>query len=304
MTTRSWNERSMTGAEEGGLDLMREALQNGADVNTCARDIWGSTPFHKACRHGRLEAVQFLSSVAGLDLNAVTRNSPSAFHFACRCGHVEVVRFLVTLPGCNFLQTDDSGESGLHCAVSSGRPAVVQFLLSSNLGFDVEARCHDGWSAPLVACRQGRLEIVECLLTAQNADAHAVDGEGKSCLHLALDRRNMEPEVRVEVVWHLLASFPGQVSVAKTDNDGNAPFHCHIREFDTATMLLENGASMINAVNIRRSSPLHDIVGCGVVEFVEEFVQRGADLLAANEDGDTPFDLIIGRRRRQRKGGK
>jgi len=133
------NRQLTNGAGKGDLDLMREALQNGADVNAhwnTAFVDW--TPLTWACRHGGLEAVRFLSSVPGIDFNAVIRFGRSAFHCACLYGHLEVVRFLVTLPGHNLLHTDIIGNIGLHNAVILGHLPVVQYLLSSDLGFEVE----------------------------------------------------------------------------------------------------------------------------------------------------------------------
>jgi len=52
-----WNQQLLEGAEEGDLELMREALQNGADVNI---DKHGYSAFHFACINGDLEVIRFL----------------------------------------------------------------------------------------------------------------------------------------------------------------------------------------------------------------------------------------------------
>jgi len=100
---------------------------------------------------------------------------------------------------------------------------------------------------------------VKYLLATQNADVHVINEHGESCLHLAVDHG------RVEVVRYLLAKFPGQVLLAKTDNDGDTPLHCTIHDLEVARLLLKNGASVINAVNTRRSSPLHEVASYGTV---------------------------------------
>jgi len=75
------DQQLLRGAAQGDLDLMREALRNGADVNT--REIYNATPFINACMFGRLEAVRFLSTVPGINLNAVNNSGESAFHYVC-----------------------------------------------------------------------------------------------------------------------------------------------------------------------------------------------------------------------------
>jgi len=81
MFSRSyWNRELLDAAMEGDVDGMRWALQNGAGVNTNPSEfVHSSTPFGMACYWGRLEVVRLLSSVPGIDLNAVNVNGQSAF---------------------------------------------------------------------------------------------------------------------------------------------------------------------------------------------------------------------------------
>jgi len=190
------NKQLLEGAKEGDLDLMREALRNGADVNTRNREDRNdsSTPFIMACRHGRLEATRFLSSVPGIDLNAFNKsfnrksigNTLTAFHYACGrwCGQLEMVRFLSSVPGVNFHAVAErgiyKGSSGLHLAAQRGNLPVVQFLLSSDLGFDMEARNNDGRSALCAAFFHDHLHVAKYLLTTHNADVLTIDRYGKS----------------------------------------------------------------------------------------------------------------------------
>jgi len=247
-----------------------------------------STPFMVACAHGRLEAARFLSTVPGIDLNAVNKAGRSALHLPCRNGHLEVVRFLVALPaGINILLADDLGDNGLHLAVHSGDLPMIQFLLSSNLGFDVEARDNFGRSALLLACVCDHFDVVEYLVTTHNADVQAIDNYGKSCRHFAAKRYH------TELIRYLLVNFPGMDFVAKKDNEGNTPLHCLGNGIDSreiARLLLENGAQ-VNAINNHGSSPLHEVAVQGFLVLVQEFIQHGADLLATDEDGDAPFDV-------------
>jgi len=233
-------------------------------VNTRTRDVvyplYKNTPFMNACFYGQLEAVRFLSTVPGIDVNAVV---------------------------INLLHADRLGNTGLHHVV--GHLPIVQFLLSSDLGFDVKVRNRDGWSALLVACWSESLDVVEYLLTTHNANIHAIDGFGKSCLHLAVECR------RVEVARCLLANYPGADFVTKTDNGGSTPLHYSASfsgGLEIAQLLLENGAH-VNAINNHGRSPLHWAARSGYqsLAVIQEFIRNGAVLLATDKNGDTPFDL-------------
>jgi len=116
----------------------------GIDLNA-VNNKDGKSAFHYACHGGHLKMVQFLVTVAGIHLDAVDKSGRSAFHYACKNGHLNVVQFLVTLPAINLITEDGTGNNAVHMTTESGHFAVVRYLLSSNLGFDVEARGNDGF---------------------------------------------------------------------------------------------------------------------------------------------------------------
>jgi len=106
----------------------------------------------------------------------------------------------------------------------------------------------------------------------------------------------MDANGHVEVVRYLLANYPGMDFVAKIDNVGNTPLLLCLDEgqdgLEIARLLLENGAQ-VNAINSYGRSLLHKVAVQGSLVLVQEFIQYGADLLAADEDGNTPFDVAI-----------
>jgi len=144
----------------------------------------------------------------------------------------------------------------------------------------------------LFAPRIISLDIVEYLPTEQNADLQAVDNKNQSCVHIAAKRGHLV------LTRHLLENCPGAGFVTMADNDGNTPLqlfaacsYINRNSLKMARLLLANGAS-VRVENNRGWSPLHEAAARGQLPLVREFIRHGADLLAANEDFKTPFDLV------------
>ncbi|XP_027667094.2 LOW QUALITY PROTEIN: protein phosphatase 1 regulatory subunit 16A [Falco biarmicus] len=76
------------------------------------------------------------------------------------------------------------------------------------------------------------------------------------------------------------------------NEDGLTALHqCCIDDYgDVVTVLLEAGAD-VNARDSELWTPLHAAATCGHLRLVQLLIQRGADLLAVNSDGNMPYDL-------------
>uniref|UniRef100_A0A8C3J4H2 Protein phosphatase 1 regulatory subunit 16A n=1 Tax=Calidris pygmaea TaxID=425635 RepID=A0A8C3J4H2_9CHAR len=76
------------------------------------------------------------------------------------------------------------------------------------------------------------------------------------------------------------------------NEDGLTALHqCCIDDFgDVVTVLLDGGAD-VNARDSELWTPLHAAATCGHLLLVQLLIQRGADLLAVNSDGNMPYDL-------------
>lgn len=55
-------------------------------------------------------------------------------------------------------------------------------------------------------------------------------------------------------------------------------------------LLLDNGAN-VNAEDSEKWTPLHAAATCGNLNLVRILIQRGANLLAVNGDGNMPYDI-------------
>ncbi|UYV79819.1 PPP1R16B [Cordylochernes scorpioides] len=82
------------------------------------------------------------------------------------------------------------------------------------------------------------------------------------------------------------------VSPDSTNEDGLTALHqcCIDASEPILRVLLEFGAN-VNAQDSERWTPLHAAATCGHLKLVALLVERGADLLAVNADGNMPYDI-------------
>jgi ankyrin repeat protein len=132
---------------EGGLQEVKELLDNGANIN--AKDEYGNTALILAAHKGHTEIVKLLMD-SGADVNAknIFSNTP------------------------------------LMVASWRGHPEVVKLFLGK--GADMEAKNIFGNTPLIFTLRHGHLDIVE-LLVSKGADIEARDNQGRTAISYAFD---------------------------------------------------------------------------------------------------------------------
>ncbi|XP_028311475.1 ankyrin repeat and SOCS box protein 16 [Gouania willdenowi] len=136
-------------------------------------------------------------------------------------------------------------------------------------------------SALRLAASRGHAGCVEELLF-RGAEVNADPG-GSTALHDACAGGH-------SICVQLLLAHGAKPDVLTAD--GSAPLHLctTAQSFQCAKLLLEEGAE----VNVRnresRISPLHVAARRGLEEHVELFLSNGADILATNQEGETPLN--------------
>lgn len=117
---------ALAAAVRGGrVEVVRELLQQGADVNAAAVD--GTTPLLEAVGTRNGELVELLLA-AGADADATNRYGMSALHLAARGADARSSRALLGA-GADPSRALPEGETVLMAAAKSGNPEVVAALL-------------------------------------------------------------------------------------------------------------------------------------------------------------------------------
>lgn len=167
-------------------------------------------------------------------------------------------------------------------ACLNGHLDTVKRLLTKDPSL---ARCHCHYRKPLYfAVRENRLEIAALLLE------HDPDPFGLAVndrlIDIARDRGYLEMERLLE------AKFAERFGASPRGE----PVAAAIREHDLAKLrgLLDASPDLLHAGDARSNQPIHWAVMTRQLEFVDELVQRGADLNAQRTDGARPIHLTNG----------
>ncbi|KAM9345691.1 ankyrin repeat and SOCS box protein 16 [Symphorus nematophorus] len=137
-------------------------------------------------------------------------------------------------------------------------------------------------SALRLAASRGHTGCVEELLF-RGAEVNADPG-GNTALHDACIGGHA-------VCVQLLLSHGAEPELLAAD--GSAPLHLcstSAQSFQCAELLLEGGAEVNVRMRESRLTPLHMAARRGLEEHVELFLSHGADVLATNQEGETPLN--------------
>lgn len=162
----------------------------------------------------------------------------------------------------------------LNDAVERGDAAAVQTLLAN--GADVNAKKNDGWTALLLASRNGNLEVVQALLT-NGANVNAQSTYGWTALLLASKQKHRQ------VVQALLAKG---ADVNARDKTGETALMWASRfgDREMVQMLLAKGAD-VNSKTINGWTALIAASSSGHREVVQMLLAKGAKAPLPSSEG-------------------
>ncbi|XP_053194639.1 ankyrin repeat and SOCS box protein 16 [Scomber japonicus] len=150
-------------------------------------------------------------------------------------------------------------------------------------------------SALRLAASRGHSGCVEELLFRE-AEVNANPG-GSTALHDACIGAH-------PICVQLLLSHGADPDVLA--EEGSTPLHLctSAQSFQCAEMLLEGGAEVNVRTNESRLTPLHVASRRGLEEHVELFLSHGADVLATNQEGETPLNAACSGAERPSEAGR
>nr|XP_005504380.1 ankyrin repeat domain-containing protein 16 isoform X3 [Columba livia] len=170
-----------TAAMHGCVDAV-ELLLERCQYKPDSRDKCGVTPFMDAIQNGHVNIARLLLEKHQACPTAVDALGAQALHRAAVTAQDEAIRFLVSEQGVDVNErATDVQLTALHYAAKEGHTHTIQTLLS--LGADVHARDVPGWAALHAACAGQQADAARILLRAGLEDAP--DGTGTLARQLA-----------------------------------------------------------------------------------------------------------------------
>uniref|UniRef100_U3EN09 Ankyrin repeat domain-containing protein 16 n=1 Tax=Callithrix jacchus TaxID=9483 RepID=U3EN09_CALJA len=116
----------------GHIDIARVLLNEHRACLT-AEDSLGAQALHRAAVTGQDEAIRFLVSELGVDVDVrATATHLTALHYAAKEGHTSTIQTLLSL-GADINSKDEKNRSALHLACAGQHLACTKFLLQSGL---------------------------------------------------------------------------------------------------------------------------------------------------------------------------
>ena len=224
-------------------------------ANIDVMDDNGDTPLHWATLNGDARLVSFLACTA--QLTSRNNKGRTALALAARLGYGEIFKILLD-KGADIHTTDNSLRTIMHQACIAEGTEILKYVLTTPL-FTAPSFVPDndkGESALHYACRIGNKAAVAVLLH-QEVQLNSVDLKGRTPLLLAISKGRSGMAITLLNTWYADGT---EAAIDWPDYRGNTPLHECMRRDD--------------------------------VVVAKQLLNRGADYLVLNTDGDSPLTML------------
>ncbi|XP_071119667.1 serine/threonine-protein phosphatase 6 regulatory ankyrin repeat subunit A-like [Haliotis cracherodii] len=154
--------------------------KHGANVD--CRDINGRTPLMLSCMIDNVEYGYRMAKIflkKGAHLNMKDNMGRTALSYACMKGKEEIVEDILSEDVLDINEPDTDGNTPLHHSALSGNPRIVGQIVDvfKRFGLNVDRRNNLGYTALLLACKNGNYVSAHVLFTKGTASPTLRDGE-------------------------------------------------------------------------------------------------------------------------------
>ncbi|MEG0277871.1 MAG: ankyrin repeat domain-containing protein [Morganella sp. (in: enterobacteria)] len=187
MTISEAEQTFLTAADQGNLDILKDCLEKGVDINTVNRQ--GRTAIINSSLNKHYECVSFLIS-AGADINKQDKTCFNPFLLSCLNNDLTLLRIILPANPDLDLMTRFGGV-GITPASEKGYVDIVRELLEKT-DINVNHTNFVGWTPLLeaIVLNDGgeKQQQIVGLLLEHGANPHMTDKYGKKPLELAREK--------------------------------------------------------------------------------------------------------------------
>ena len=125
------------------------------------------SPLHNACRHGKVEIVQYLIEEINCSTDSIAKVpqiGDTLLHTACRYGSMEVAKYLIENDYCSIEEKNMNNELPLHLACGCPTPSDDLIKLVGDSKF-LSINNKEKLCPLLITCSQGHLNVIKYLTT-------------------------------------------------------------------------------------------------------------------------------------------
>ncbi|CAG2255860.1 Mitogen-activated protein kinase kinase kinase 19 [Mytilus edulis] len=297
--TADLEEIFLSAARDGDYEKIENFLQRRSDclVSVDVKDKrTGNTPLIWASKRGHTKIVQLLLK-HGADVTLRNYEIQTAVDVASSA----IKSVLLD----SVERTTESWHHLLLQAAWQGNVKVVRKLLNENKVRDINCCNSEGLTPLLLATRDMVMlekfctqlnkpyhpaEVVAELLRYR-CDIHAIDGDGKTCLHYASQSKAI---ISPMVVQTIITAGP---DIELQDKRLFAPIHCASQtgNVDTIETLLQGGSS-VNSRGFAGTTPLHITAYNDHEKAASCLLSHGAQVMLTDDRGLTSLDLARGKK--------
>lgn len=171
----------MLGIKENNLNMMVNALSNGAEVRSHSLEI--PFPLHYAVSNGFTSVVLLLLE-NGVPVNIINKKGESPLHIAASKGYFQICRYLLRYGACYNLQNKLTEKTPLDLALENNQYEVVYILREIDLMFN--SRVNKSFEE-----LQGTFEKSKHVESLQ-AYINSINREGDTLMGVALKEKNID----------------------------------------------------------------------------------------------------------------
>eukprot|EP01018_Ginkgo_biloba_P014220 Gb_09218 [translate_table: standard] len=286
--TNSENTALHYAAKGGHPDVIQLLLSKDENLASLVNEA-GESALFTACEEGHMSTVQQLLEKVPC-ISDKRHDGRTSLQAAILRKRLDVAKELLNKRGLELAkQADNSSTTALHLATSGGHLELVKRLLELDreLCYTVNG---EGMCAIHIAAQKRYFKTMRALVDSNPDCVELIDKDGKTVLHLLLDRYASFPSSRVNrFVAYLHKRFDVSYLLNESDNERNAVFH---RATKTAFFSVRTEAFFRTLAKARFRARINFLSNARDVSSHESKVEASCEIKTTHKDSVNTLILV------------